>query len=151
MQIPEKNIMPCNYVNNDECCTTSTKAYWGNTNSVSFTTTTGTAVPDTISWNPATLLPPLYVSNTEMMTRKDAEKYEDTIDRHLEEFEEDLHFFNEKREEQGELIELLEAKINEQRCDIGALKTEIVNLKTSIDYLNAKVMELEDKIYNEMS
>ena len=94
---------------------------------------------------------PMYVSfeNTEATVKEYTEK----VDKHVDELEEDIDYFNQKLEQQQEQVVSLEEKntINlnmniEQDKKIKALEDKIDLLENYTNYLEGRVMALEDKI-----
>lgn len=66
-------------------------------------------------------------------------EYEEKLDKHVEQLEEDIQFFNDSRDRQEQAIkELIIANVEKDK--------KIKNLEDIIDYLKDKLFELEGKL-----
>lgn len=99
---------------------------------------------------------PMYVSfeNTEDKVKEYTEK----VDKHIDELEEDIDYFNNKLDDHAGILKGHENCINdnytinaEQDKKIKALEDTVEFLKNYTNYLEGRIMALEDKTNDKMS
>lgn len=106
------------------------------------TTTATTATTSTIS-NPlytAVSAPITTFSYASDKTKEQVEKAE----KHMDDLELDIEFLNEKRHEQEQLIENLNVRLTEAEDLIKALNDTVDGLKGYTNWLEARVIKLEE-------
>lgn len=120
------------------------------------TTTSGTATYNTggyIPYIPISASTPGTLHVTYDTSEEKMKEYTEKVDRHVDQLEEDIDYFNKELEQQQEQIVSLEEKdttnlnINmEQNRKIKTLEDEVEFLKNYSSYLEGRIMALEGKI-----
>ena len=122
----------------------------------STTTTSSTTISPSITWEPdciTTTTVPYYptpattiTSSIHLITEEKIKEYTDKVDQHVDQLEEDIQFFNEKREEDEKKIDDLIGQLANANFRLGEKDTQIKNLEHEVSNLKGLVGWLEDTI-----
>lgn len=83
----------------------------------------------------------LYVKDYE----KECKEMCDKVEQHIDQLEEDIQFFNDKREESENLIKFLHNSMASANAKITELEKEITGLKGYTSWLESELMEMKNK------
>lgn len=114
------------------------------------------------TYTPAATTSASYVASVPSITfsYKDPDMVEkiEKLEKHIDELEEDIEYFNNKLDDQAGILKAHEKCINdnytinaEQDKQIEALKEKVVFLENYTNYLEGRIMALEDKLNDKMS
>ncbi len=118
--------------------TTNTIYYDPTTSTTTSTSTTSPTVYTTIG--------PTSISFAYKNTEEKMKEYCDKVDQHVDKLEEDIEFFNTKREEQEQVIAVLRINNTEYNRRIEELEKEKMNLESYAHWLESRIDALEGKI-----